>query len=512
MLLRGTSRTGQPILFSDGKPLHSTYDPVREARRFAQAALAGAAAVPTIVLVGAAMGYLEEAILAEAPQARLLRVALSPDVAGIRGGAAQDTWWQPGSLTLPAFLARWLDESDLAGLRVVEWAPAAAAWPEEASSAHAAIRQFVERLKASYATTAAFGPLWLRNAIANFVGLQAVGPLPPARAGDVLCIAASGPTLEEALPSLRQHRQRMRLWALPSSVRPLAHAGLRPDLIVLTDPGLYALQHIPAAYGVPIAMPLSAARGSWRFTDTVLLFAQPYGFEKELAALLAPWPMPIIPPQGTVAASALQLAAAVGHRTIVFAGLDFCYRDILSHARPSLFDLYHGSRAGRLAPFEGALYGQAVEAEAGSAGFRTTVGLRAYAQWFATVAPAAGVRAYRLRPSPVALPSLAPLDADGLALLLPPAAPPQAPPLRSVPQQDREALARRVLTRWQAEVRDARGRPIASWPPLARELALFLDLPGYAGACSGATGPECVSDAVATRLEGLLSRLEGGRR
>ncbi len=491
MLARGTSRTGQPILLVDGRPLSSTYDPEREAERFVRTALAGAAAVPTIILFGAAMGHLEAAIAAQAPAARQVRIALSPEVAALAPARPEAPLWHPGSReSLTAFLSTWIDESDVPGLRVVEWAPCLAAWPEQARAAQAAIRLFVERLRASYATTAAFGALWLRNALANFVGVQALGALAPADPREVVLIAASGPSLEDALPAVRDCRSRMRLWALPSAVRALAHAGLCPDLIVVTDPGLYALQHLPAGLGVPIAMPLAASRGSRHFTDTTLLFAQPYAFEAELAGLLAPWPLPVVAPQGSVAASALGLAAAVGHRSIVFAGLDLCYRDVVSHARPNLFEIYHAIRASRLAPCDGALYAAAAEQAVGArAEARTTAGLRAYAQWFATAALPQGVRVRRLLASPVPLPSVDPLHPRDLPALLPRALSAPSPPRTLSPPPDRRARARAALERWAGETSGLRGRPIAAWTPLVRELALFLDLPGYARARCGASDP-----------------------
>jgi hypothetical protein len=511
MLARGTSRTGLPILLLDGKPLVSTYDPVREARRFAGAALAGAAAAPAVVVVGGVMGYLEQAVRAEAPQARLLRVDLSAEASAIEGPTPAPRWSPSSPLALASFLAGQLDESDLLGLRVIEWAPAAAAWPDRARGAREEIRLFVERLKAGYATTAAFGALWVRNALANFVGLRALGAPAAAGGDEPLLIAASGPTLEEALPLLLSHRGHMRLWALPSSVRALDDAGIRPDLVVVTDPGLYALQHLPAGYGAPIAMPLAASRGTRSYSDTVLLFSQPYLFEQELAGLLAPWPLPVIPPQGTVAASALALAAAAGYRSIVFAGLDFCYRDVLSHARPGLFEIYHAARCGRTSPFDGALFSAAAEAaERDASGARATAGLRAYSRWFATAPLPRGVRVHRLLASSVELPAIAAVGPRDLPALLPRRLPEAAPARRIELSPGRADLAAAALSRWKAGIRSARGAPMEAWPPLARELSLFLDLPAYARARSGEESPADVLESVALRIEDLRSRLERG--
>ncbi len=510
MLERGTSRSGQPILLWRGKPLHSTYDPVSEARRFARTVVEGLPASPVIVIVGAALGYLEAAVSAELPGARLLRVMLDPAIAGLESEPPAAPGWHPGlGGSLGAFLGKSLDESDVAGLRVIEWAPCAAAWPEQAALARREIRDFVQSLRASYATTASFGPLWLRNTLANFVGLTRIGRFAEPRGA--VCIAASGPSLAEAVPAIARCRDRMELWALPSAVRALLAAGLRPDLVVLTDAGLYALQHLSELCALPVpmpvAMPLAAARGSWRLSGSVLLFAQPFLFEKELAALLAPWPLPVIPPQGTVAASALQLAVAVGHRIIVFAGLDFCFRDVLSHARPSLFEIYHSVRSGRMTPFDGALFAQAADAQ-GDRRARTTPALEAYARWFAAAALPAGVKAVRLAPSRVPLPSLAPLEPRELPDLLPAPAAAAHPPSPVAPPPGRAAVAAAAVGRWMRELDEVRGESPSRWPPLPRELCFFLDLPGYAQARSrGGAADEAVASAL-SRLASLRSRLE----
>jgi hypothetical protein len=513
IVARATSRSGATVIFVDGRPLQSTYDPLREARRFAEASTADMPPAPVVVVVGAPLSYLHEAITAARPSARCVRILLHPDIAAAEpapaAGAPRPTCpaWHPGlSVGLGTFLRNVLDESDALRIRVVEWPAGVQAFPEQAAAVRSALRDLLRTLRANYATTAAFGALWVRNALANFVSLREVwspgAPLP------VLVIAASGPSLADALPYLSRVRDRIALWALPSAVRPLAAARLTPDLVVLTDPGLYATQHLVAGLGAPIAMPLSAARGSWRFASRIVLFHQACIFEGRLTAHFAGSPLFAIPPQGTVAASALALALATGHRCVVFAGLDFCYRDVLSHARPSLVEAWHLARTSRVRPYDAALYADAAEASAPAAGtLRVSAALDAYARWFATAAFPPGVRVHRLCPSPVVLPAIPPITPVDLDTMLPSG--PVRPfliPAASPPPPDRVTVALSELGGWQRELAAA-GPDIAGWPPAVAELCHFLDLKRYAASRTSGRGTDVVLAAAAARLAALEARL-----
>jgi hypothetical protein len=517
VVARATSRSGATVILVDGRPLQSTYDPRREAGRFAQASTADMPPAPVVVLIGAPLPYLHEAIAAARPSARCVRILLHPDIAAAEpapvAGALRSTFpvWHPGlGVDLPAFLRNALDESDALRIRVLEWPAGVQAFPEQAAAVRAALRDLLRTLRANYVTTAAFGRLWVRNALANFVSLREIwslsAPLP------LLVIAASGPSLADALPHLSRVRQRIALWALPSAVRALAAAGLAPDLVVLTDPGLYATQHLVAGLDAPIAMPLSAARGSWRFAARIVLFHQAYIFERRLAALLADPALPAIAPQGTVAASALALALATGHRRIVFAGLDFCYRDVLSHARPSLVEAWHLARASRLRPYDSTLYADAADVSAPAAGApRVPAALESYARWFASAALPPGVRVHRLFPSPVALaaiPSLSPADLD--AMLPPRPVRPLLVPAASPAPPDRVLAAVRVLAGWQRELAAA-GPDIDRWPPAVAELCHFLDLKGYAAARSSGRDADATLAAAGAHLAALEARVRATR-
>lgn len=55
------------------------------------------------------------------------------------------------------------------------------------------------------------------------------------RGGQTIYVAAAGPTLSDHYPRLRQRRDEIFLLAVDTAVRPLAAAGIRPDLVVCVD-------------------------------------------------------------------------------------------------------------------------------------------------------------------------------------------------------------------------------------------------------------------------------------
>ena len=132
----------------------------------------------------------------------------------------------------------------------------------------------------------------------------------------------------------------------------LAAHKLVPDLVLVTDPGYYSLVHLQSlkGQGLTIACPLSAVRGVGQLGAQIYLFRQPHFFEEAfLKKSLRKLP-PLFPPQGTVAATALQLALGANGREIIFCGLDFCYEDFKAHAQPNLSQWLCQTLETRLSP------------------------------------------------------------------------------------------------------------------------------------------------------------------
>jgi len=446
--------------------LHSPYDPAREAERFAEGAL-GLEAPSTVVVLGEGLGYLTRWIRGAHPSARVLKVHYSEEISRRSSSVSEadaDTWHPGLRVSVGEFLASRLGELDLEGLRMIEWPPSARLFPALSRTANEALQQCLRELNGTLVTTISVGRLWLRNCVANFLSLEEVfrgAPCSPERS---IVITASGPSLESAAPLLREIRADVDIWALPSSAPFLREAGLKPDLLVMTDPGFFAIHHLHHAMpDCPVAMPLSAARGLWSLAapgsnrTRSFLLAQPGLMEEVFLQSLGITP-PSVAPHGTVAATAIDLARAFTSGPIILAGLDMSTRDILSHARPNEFERFFQERAWRTAPSYTFWFRSSAQQSAtrvpGSGGERAPISLRTYAGWLGAQA---GEKVYRLLPSAVALAGMKPLDSASLKELLrcsPPSAPGNqlslSPALPARAQ--RVSMARRILAGWRETV------------------------------------------------------------
>jgi hypothetical protein len=415
------SRTGPKTAIQNGVRLHSAYDPVREAERFA----AHAVKKPepgTILLLGAGLGYLVESLRAAYPRTRLLTVFYSREISN-HCSARSGAFWDPES---PEPLSNWLRgqiaELDTEGLLVLEWPASARMFPRLSVLANKAIRQLLQEHRGSLVTTMAAGRQWLANGFINAVTLDNFLDVNPQAASLPIVVAASGPSLEKAAAPLKSLREHCYLWALPSAVPFLISNGLTPDLIVVTDPSFYALYHLHSACGrtLNLAMPLSAATGAWRLQSPVFLLSQGDFAEAALLELVG-FPAPAIPPQGTVAATALELGLRLGSNALVFAGLDLCHLDIRAHVRPNAFESFLAEGASRLSPLFSRLFTRSLEQapekhRRQGRTYRTGLTLRTYG---GRLTESAGPgRLFRLNPTPIPLEGMTDLDNRGLETLL----------------------------------------------------------------------------------------------
>ena len=362
-----TARSGATSVKVDGVAMHSPYDPVREADRFAREAI-GDEPPATVVVLGECAGHITEAV------ARLLARRSPPCrrlLPGNRPGSAASRCTRVASgrpalvRGIPAEPSRRAADRGAADRRV---APRGECIP----------RRFEGRERGRPASRAgAERKLHHHRGRRPPMAAQQPGELPapaecrlrtPVRAGPPhrhRCSRAV--TGRRRDPFLRKSAPRWSSGPCPSSCVFLKESGLLPDLVVMTDPGFYSMHHLHfAPPPCPVAMPLSAARGAWDLPwgtpqgVPVFLLGQPVIFEKALLDA-AGVSAPMIPPRGTVAATAIELALAATSGPVIVAGLDMCSRDLLMHARPSAFDRLLLLQASRLQPHTSLVFHRAAE-------------------------------------------------------------------------------------------------------------------------------------------------------
>ncbi len=398
-----TARSGKPSVVVDGKLLHSTYDPERQAQRFVEESFTDG--IPSaVIVVGEGLGYVSNAIRNQFPEIPVISFYLDDRLRRYANESAGHRWFPDDPSSPFAFLQSILDEEELEGLRMIEWGPSVHRWPEPAELVRNAVRDIVRELTGNISATAGFGRRWLSNAVRNLIDLPSLRCT--LRNGGTVVIAASGPSLNTVLPEISENRDRFELWALPSSLRAINAAGLTPDLVVTTDPGFYAVLHYRYLHQevAHAAYPITAAPGIGSRVGSALLLDQEGFFER---SLLRPVSVPACPvaQNGTVAGTALTLAHAL-NKEVIFAGLDFVFDDLRMHSRPHTFDELIRVAETRTRPCLTVEYGRFMNTSPARIDGRSfaTMPLRTYAAWFERyLVRESGRPVYRLAPSPLRL-------------------------------------------------------------------------------------------------------------
>ena len=402
-ILIGTTPAGYPSAAAGSIRIHSKYDPFREADRFLDSQNICGDFRGAVILIGAGLGYLDSVLRRRVPECRIIAVHLSSELHDARIGPDGRTEalprWHPGSEEeIDVFLHRHLKEFEIPGLKVLEWPASVKARPTEAMRARESVASLVRFHSGNISATAAFGRHWIRNLLRNFIGMDSLVSAGPEQAPVV--VAASGPSLEDALPVLSRFRSRYRLWSLPSSLPALTAAGLEPDLIVSTDAGFWARLHTRYfPRHIPVAMPLSSVPP---VGNPVLPLLQDIPGERELMAG-RPRSGLSLPEAGTVAATAVHLWRILGRGPLALVGLDMAWTDLRSHARPHGFDGWLESGRNRTSPPLTMAWERALAQAPSREGTRRWgPSLKTYTDWFDRIGGAGRIVRYRAENSAAA--------------------------------------------------------------------------------------------------------------
>ncbi len=210
-----------------------------------------------------------------------------------------------------------------------------------------ALKSLIERNKRksqiNNSTLEKFSGLWLKNSCRNLHHLAEkdgvniykgkLNPKIPA------LILAAGPTLEEALPILRELKKRTLLIAVDTALRPCLNAGVEPDFVILCDPQYYAYRHIAGLCSPSSVLITESAAYPpvFRFPcrKTVMCSSMfPLGqfVESKLGE------KGVLSAGGSVSTTAWDFARLAGAKNIIFSGLDLGYPDYQTHIRGSTFE------------------------------------------------------------------------------------------------------------------------------------------------------------------------------
>jgi hypothetical protein len=353
---------GMPTVLAGNRALHSRYNPGEEAERYI-ASLGIGPEIEYCILLEPGLGYLIPPLRRTCPTAKLLVLHVSPFFSKSPAAAGADpaaqapeegrtAVWIPGNGgSLSSFLEEAIPDTAAAAIRLIEWRPALDIYGEEYLICLRETVEYIKRADANRRTVLNFGRRWFRNALRNAALIRRAVVFTP---GTLPCVVTgAGPGLEEAVPAILQSRGDTGpasaggdpfgsktpgcfVLAAASSAPALLARGLKPDMVISTDGGGWALLHLYETVrrgGAVLAAGLSAALPSQCAALPVLVISDGSFWQGRLLRGLG-IPFISLTQRGTVTASALDLAFTLTGGRVFIAGTDLSHRDIRTHARP----------------------------------------------------------------------------------------------------------------------------------------------------------------------------------
>ena len=326
----------------NGVHLHSSYNPRREARRYAER-VHPESDTPRIIVIGEGFPFFSEELRARFRSARVLSLLLAPPPEGANGDATDITHIDESTLR------RWVRERipplHTRHLHVEVWPAAHRVAPELVEKARAAIVGAVEDLQSHLATIGSFGRRWIGNALTNALCYRSRWEvsLPPRR---VLAVT-SGWSAGEQRALIKRLANDVPLIATSSAYNLLRATGVQPRIIVHTDGGYWAgryLSETPPSQNTAsplLALPAHAATPIQRARPHALasrpLFLSSETLSEQLHIDHDLWPR--VHEQPTVTATMIETItsfAPSAHLTLI--GADLCSYALYGHVREHLHD------------------------------------------------------------------------------------------------------------------------------------------------------------------------------
>jgi hypothetical protein len=347
------SRDGDTTVRVDGKSLHSTFSPRREADR-AAARFTLDEGTGILLVLGEGVPYFS---------ARLKQIYRHLEVIAVTIGDAGATpeevhrFAVPGEArddeitgSLRRRLRSRIHPLQAGRVQAVLWQSVEACAPSWIAAVRNGVIAALKDLQSEVATIGSFGRLWIANALRRsiFTDTRAAvtirGPL---------VIAAAGPSMTDAIRTIRTSTNPFpAVMAASSAVDPLLAEGITPDLVFHSDAGFWArrYRHPARSRGIPTVSLLRAAPGPGSAgRDEGVILLRTGWFGETIAPDRDEWASGAESP--TVAGEIVDyLGRYVPATRVDLVGLDLCSRDLRTHAIFHANDRYISATADRLRP------------------------------------------------------------------------------------------------------------------------------------------------------------------
>lgn len=319
--------------------LHSSYNPEKEAERFAES-VTTPFNFKYILVTEPALSYCADYLRKKFPDTKLLAVRYTKDF------AKTDKLWDKvfyfsKSKSLENEIFNYLGEDEILTCLFLQWQASSSAFAEENQTAWNEIKAAVSKASAVLNTRTYFAKRWLNNSINFFSRIKKTCTIKHVNCP--VLVAASGRSLQNSIRFIKKYRNDFFLIAVSSAIKPLLTNGVFPDICISTDGGYWAKKHLeillkPEYKDIPLALTGEAACPS-KILETRKILPLTYSdFLENLFFAEFKIQSEKVYRNGSVSGTAALFALSLTDSSVYFCGLDMAENKGFQHTMPNALE------------------------------------------------------------------------------------------------------------------------------------------------------------------------------
>lgn len=315
----------------NGILLHSMYDPLKEAERFAS--FTPIFNPKFIAVTEPALSYSSDFLRRKFPSARLVCIRYT-DIFN----DYNSTWDKTFVLSenTGENLFNYMGEDGIAQCIFLSWKASESAFKNEYEKCWNQIKECVLKSQSVLATQSFFSIRWLKNSCRFFMTEKKLAGI--SKGSSPVLVCASGTSLETSIKKIQEHRNKFFLIAVSSALSPLVNSNIIPDLCISTDGGFWAKPHIGRIIKdkkITLALsPESSIYSQILTQNPVIPLNYGDGCSKDLFIDFSENGINARR-NGTVSGTALELAKSITTGPVFLAGLDLSSSSGFQHTQPN---------------------------------------------------------------------------------------------------------------------------------------------------------------------------------
>ena len=349
------SKTGFEIpVFSNNKPMHSKYDPIKEAQTIIQSVSKS----DFYIILGLGSGFIPKILKENQPDCNMIIIEnsvkdiefLLTGIKGLKDFISENKIILTTISQIETALKQYFLPIFYNSLSVIEVRSWMTELNEECTNLINQINHTLDEILRDYSTQVHFGKIWQKNIIDN---LKLFTPVKPSfNTKKTAYIIGAGPSLDEKIQEIKENIKNICIISTDTAYSTLKKNNINPDVICSLDGQLLSLEHFKNNLNpLPLfvfdlqanssaAKKIKKEKGNILFTKSNHPLVSYCDFNNSFNFLYSG--------SGTVTIMAIDLALKAGFKTIKIIGADFSYPYNKPYAKGTYLDSVYNEKSLRI--------------------------------------------------------------------------------------------------------------------------------------------------------------------